>query len=173
MFGLPTHTAYHLWRTERHSGSLSVLEGEASLIGPRLDGPSAHRHYLPVTERARPAFDPRQIVAIIAALTALVTAITSLVKAHDKSVEQTGYEALSKSIKELQADNEKLHEAVVHLTAPSSSVDPGPVPSSPSSVAVAAPSMKPHAKPSFHLPPRPPLAAPPSWGDVTQQASKK
>jgi hypothetical protein len=55
------------------------------------------------------AKDPKNVVAIIMAITALVTAITSLVKAFDKSVEKQSYETLVTYIKQLQ-ENQSILE---------------------------------------------------------------
>jgi hypothetical protein len=59
--------------------------------------------------------DPKQMLTLVAALTALVTALTSLVKAVDKSVEQASYETLSAHIVELQEDNAAMHRTLEAL----------------------------------------------------------
>jgi type II secretory pathway pseudopilin PulG len=89
--------------------------------------------------------DPKNLVALIMAITALITAVTSLVKAFDKSVEKQSYETLAGHIKQLQ-DNQKLlaspvasssAEPAVVVAAPTPSDSETPA-SKPMPVAVAA-----------------------------------
>jgi hypothetical protein len=127
--------------------------------------------------------EPRQMISLIAALTALATAGTSLVKALDKSIEHASYDSLSKSIKELQNDNAKIHDKidivemdadVILVTPPASFADAG----SPAIVAhnagvtaleplTAVHVSKTHAKPDAGTR----LQPPPTWRHVTQMAA--
>lgn len=133
----------------------------------------------------------KQLVTLIAAVTALVTALTSLVKAVDKRVEQASYETLSHKIVELQDSNTALHKEVENLKGSVLPVTPTVVPSSapsgappsvytghlnyPSYTAIPVSAKEPvlakEPKPGPPTP-RPPLPPPPSWGDVKARAEK-
>lgn len=57
----------------------------------------------------------KSVTQTIVTVTALVTATTGLLKACDKSVEKTGYEALAESITVLQKNQEILHDEIAEL----------------------------------------------------------
>jgi hypothetical protein len=144
----------------------------------------------------------RPLISLVMAITALVTAATSLVKALDKRLEQASYEALSKSITDLQKDQASLHvqllalrsdiaaardrdgDGVVDVEEPIAC----PVPASSVSVSVAPKLSASPASPLTHkvaikkLQPAPTVSAvpaptltaapPPKWSDVIDKADK-
>lgn len=68
-------------------------------------------------------FDLKTVISGIMALTALVTAVTSLVKAVDKRVEQASYEALAKSIQDMQRDQADFRVELMALQSRGVTVD--------------------------------------------------
>jgi seryl-tRNA synthetase len=57
----------------------------------------------------------KSVTQAVMAITALLTAVTSLVKAYDKRLEQTSYEALANTIQEMQKDQAALQKEFTTL----------------------------------------------------------
>ena len=125
-------------------------------------------------------FDLRQVLSAIISITALVTAGTSLVKAVDKTLEQTSYEALAGKIAEIQKDQTAMRNELAALRwvpvkdgdgIPDLSDPPGPLASASAAATFMVPASppvvkteKPHPKhaPSMPMPMPAPVAASPS-----------
>jgi hypothetical protein len=132
--------------------------------------------------------EPKQMISLLAALAALATATTSLVKALDKSIEHASYDSLSKSIKELQDDNSKIHDKVdivemdadvILVTPPVTFTDAGASPvstylaSAPhdAGITVMEPLASVHVAHHRKTDAGARLAAPPSWNGVREMAA--